>query len=277
MNAPSKPQYVLFLRKDSPYYWVRFSIPGQGQKRIGLKTDDIGKAAELAQEEYRRAVWRAEEGLLPGKTSFDKVARQYIKSIENAAKDSPKLRTKATADKALLERYMIPFFGKSTITSINAPKLYEYLEWRRTYWTEGPGQSVSHIEYEREGRRSFRPARHIEATLSTLRREAVALRSVFKHAVRLGYIKAPEIPKVELAAEQRNKRPSFTDAEIEKLPVFVNASGERAGSFKKSLNALLEAAKLKHDAFGRARSAYSFRHTYATRQLRKGIPTDTTA
>ena len=36
-------------------------------------------------------------------------------------------------------------------------------------------------------------------------------------------------------------------------------------------------AKLKTDAFGRARSAYSFRHTYATRQLRKGTDVYTLA
>ncbi|MBS1165545.1 MAG: hypothetical protein H6R00_1570 [Proteobacteria bacterium] len=44
-----------------------------------------------------------------------------------------------------------------------------------------------------------------------------------------------------------------------------------------SLNALLEAAKLKTDVFGQVRSAYSFRHTYATRQLRKGTDVYTLA
>ena len=44
-----------------------------------------------------------------------------------------------------------------------------------------------------------------------------------------------------------------------------------------SLNALLDAAKLKTDAFDRARSAYSFRHTCATRQLRKGTDVYTLA
>jgi hypothetical protein len=63
----------------------------------------------------------------------------------------------------------------------------------------------------------IRPAQHIEATLSTLRREAVTMRSVFKHAVRLGYLKASDIPKIDLVAEERNKRPSFTDAEVAKL------------------------------------------------------------
>lgn len=397
MNAPTKAPYVLFLRKDSPHYWMRFSITGQGQKRIGLKTADLEEAAKLAEQQYQRAMWRAEEGILHGKTSFDKVAHQYIASAEDAAKANPKLHSKVVADKAVLERYLIPFFGKATITSINAPKLHNYLEWRRTYWTEGPGKDLLVINYERKGEKLYRPARHIEATQSTLRREAVTLRAVFKHAVRLGHLKIADIPRLDMKPQRPNKRPSFTDAEIDKLlklaekrimeasangkrnaklaphlwteepeyehrikyerlvlycfisialasgmrptelhnldwshiigfkeerkkpiakqririaaygkgrapqelvpnvgafghfislwdafvtlhkreprmdePVFANTSGERAKSFKKSLNALLEAAKLKTDAFGRARSAYSFRHTYATRQLRKG-------
>ena len=52
---------------------------------------------------------------------------------------------------------MIPFFGKATITSINAPKLYDYLDWRRTYWTSGPGSKETHIVYERQGKRLYRP------------------------------------------------------------------------------------------------------------------------
>lgn len=408
-DRPSAP-YVVFTRSDSPYFWVRFSIPGQGQKRIALKTRDEQDAKRRAEVEYQRAIWSAEQGLLPGKMSFDRIARLYLDSAEREAGDHPVKRAKVTADRGVLERYMLPFFGRSPVTAINAPKLHNYMGWRKSYWTSGPGAEETHITYERQGRKVIRPAQHIEATLSTLRREAVTLRSVFKHAVRLGYLKDADIPKIDLANEERNKRPSFTDDEIDRLmktaeermiearlsftmsrgkpqpnswknmdgdeitppvsrvayermilycfigialetgmrptelfnldwghivgfrqernksiaeqririlaygkgkkpqqlvpnigafasfdllwssfqtvhgreprddePVFVNASGERAQSYKKSLNALLEAANLKTDVFGEARSAYSFRHTYATRQLRKGTDVYTLA
>ena len=406
MSDQSAARYTLFQRKDSPYFWMRFSIPGEGQKRIGLKTDDEAKARQLADQHYQRALWSAEQGLLPGRTSFSKVANQFIEYSTAGGETSSRLAAKAIADKAVLTRYMIPFFGKSTISSINMPKLHAYMDWRRTYWTTGPGKDEVYIQYQRAGEKFVRPARHIEATISTLKREAVILRSVFKHAVRLGFMKPSDIPTISFKKEQRNKRPSFTDAEVEKLlamaerrvqeasgnarknrvgndwqakwigdgvfdhrvkyerlvllcfinialatgmrptelhnlnwghiigfaedrkkplaerririeahgkgrnpqqlvpdldafgnfdnlwqafvamhgrepqpddAVFVNAAGERAKSFKKSLNALLKAAKLKTDAFGRARSAYSFRHTYATRQLRKGTDVYTLA
>ncbi len=53
-------------------------------------------------------------------------------------------------------------------------------------------------------------------------------------------------------------------------PIFRNIDGDRLGSIKNSLNQLLDATKLKQDAFGRARTAYSLRHTYASNQIRKG-------
>jgi integrase len=59
-----------------------------------------------------------------------------------------------------------------------------------------------------------------------------------------------------------------------KDPVFCNQHGERMGSYRKSLNALLEAANLRKDAFGNFYSAYSFRHSYATWALQKSPPVD---
>jgi integrase len=405
LDLPKKP-YEVFLRKDSPNFWMRFSLSGHGQKRIGLKTSDRDEAEKRAELEYQKAVWSAEKGILEGRTSFDKVARQYLAHVEALGLTSERHKKLAAADRGVIERYLIPFFGRATVTSINQKKLNAYLDWRRTYWTAGPGVKIDHIEYERAGKTYRRPAIKKEAQLSTLRREAVTMRAVFKHAARLGHLTRAEIPAPELTAERRNKRPSFTDAEIETLTalaerrmaeatvnarhnrvgvgwetkttgdplfegrikyerlvllcfiniavatgmrptelhnlswenivgfeqerkkpiakgririqafgkgrspqvlvpnveafgnfitlwdafrtlhgrdpkpkdaVFCNVTGNRAGSFKKSLNALLDAAGLKSDAFGRARSAYSFRHTYATNQLRKGIDVYTLA
>jgi integrase len=52
---------------------------------------------------------------------------------------------------------------------------------------------------------------------------------------------------------------------------------QRTQSTKNSLHALLSAAGLKEDAFGRKRTAYSFRHTYASNQIRKGTDVYTLA
>ncbi len=217
MNDRPRAPYVVFTRSDSPYFWVRFSIPGQGQKRIPLKTRDEQDAKRRAEVEYQRAIWSAEQGLLPGKMSFDRIARLYLDSAEREAGDHPVKRAKVSADRGVLERYMLPFFGRSPVTAINAPKLHNYMGWRKFYWTSGPGAEETHITYERQGRKVIRPALHIEATLSTLCRDPVTLRSEFKHAVRLGYLRDADIPKIDLTNEERNKRPSFTDDEVDRL------------------------------------------------------------
>ncbi len=66
---------MVIARGDSSYFCVRFSVPGQGQRRIGLKTMDEAEAYKRAELEYQRAVWSAEQRLLPVRTSLQKSTR----------------------------------------------------------------------------------------------------------------------------------------------------------------------------------------------------------
>lgn len=377
LDTPNRP-FQIYLRYA--VYWVRFSIKGQGQQRKSLGTKDVEEAEKLAKQTYQHALWSAEHGLLAGKTSFDKVAREYVEHLNALAQANPKKVSVAKAESAIIERYLIAYFGKTTVTSITEPKLYEYLSWRKAYWVSGPGAKIDRIEYQRkDGKIGFRKVKHEAPHPNTIRREASALRGVFEHGVRLGYLKRGEVPQLRLESPKSNKRPAFTDAEINTLgeiaekrmvevqmqpklmherttlfafisvarhtglrpteifnlnwghiagykegvdqptkerrvligaygkgkgpqqmvpktavingldllwalfekthnrkpapndPVFTNINGERLRSLKKSLNSLLEAAGLKRDAFDRVRTAYSFRHTYASNQLRDGV------
>jgi hypothetical protein len=89
LNDSQEFPYIVFQRADRPNCWVRFSIAGHDQKRIGLKTADLTEANKLAEREYNRAVWGAEEGICPGKTSFDSLARRYLASAETAGARIP--------------------------------------------------------------------------------------------------------------------------------------------------------------------------------------------
>jgi len=104
---------------------VRFSIKGQGQLRFSLGTKDPALAQRLAQQKYQHSLWSADQGLLAGKTSFDKLAQQYVEELLDRAKATPKKGAIAKAEKAIIDRYLVPFFGKSTVTSITEPKLNE--------------------------------------------------------------------------------------------------------------------------------------------------------
>lgn len=49
---------VLFLRNDSPNFWMRFCLKGQGQIRLALGTSNPAEAEKLAQREES---WRPQE------------------------------------------------------------------------------------------------------------------------------------------------------------------------------------------------------------------------
>ena len=53
--------------------------------------------------------------------------------------------------------------------------------------------------------------------------------------------------------------------------VFCHKDGSEIGSFKKSFQTLLEKCGVETDSFGRKRTIYSLRHTYATFRLHEGV------
>ena len=53
--------------------------------------------------------------------------------------------------------------------------------------------------------------------------------------------------------------------------VFCHKDGSAIGSFKKSFQTLLKACNLVNDSFGRPRTVYSLRHTYATFRLHEAV------
>ena len=209
--------YVIHKRKGTSNLWMRFTIPDHGQQRIGLKTADWNEAQARAEREYQRAMLKAEEGILEGKTSFDRLARLYVGQQFKECEAKPHRLEHARYAKRICERYLVPYFKRKPITGIREPQLYDYIEWRRVYWTEGPGRDQMYVDYERNGRRLRRPAVHKEPSLNTLKREANVIRGLFKYAVRKGFLTTADIPRLELGRSPKSKRPAFTREEFNQL------------------------------------------------------------
>lgn len=91
---------------------MRFSLPGQGQIRIGLKTPDL-VAAEA------KAIWQAKHNVLPGKMSFDKLSKDFLASVAPSENSTDR---HVRAYKSVITRYLAPFFGGITVTSLTAPR-----------------------------------------------------------------------------------------------------------------------------------------------------------
>lgn len=79
-KADQKSKYTVFKRSDSGSYRVRFTLVGYPQFRIELGTTDKAEADEKAAYVYMETKTRAENGLLTGNASFDKLAQndEYI-------------------------------------------------------------------------------------------------------------------------------------------------------------------------------------------------------
>lgn len=221
-----KDGYTLYQRKDNGSYAMRFSLSGHPQFRFGLGTFDEAEAKALADEKYLETKILAKNDLLPGVASFDALAAGFLAIQEaKAAKDPSKVKGYRYA-KSVLNRYLLPKFGSDPITAIQHKQLMEYVDWRRTYWTEGPGMNLEWIEYKRGRDDLARKAPNTEASVSTLKRESNIIRGVFKQAVREGILKPSDIPRLELGKSQSKKRPAFTKDEYRHL---LAVSAQRIG------------------------------------------------
>ena len=129
--------YTVFKRYDNGMYAMRFTLQGHSQIRIGLGPRDLTKAHVLAERKYMEAEIRAEEGLLLGVASFDKLAQEYLDRLKADAGEDPKKLKGYRYAKGVVERYLIPRFGRKNITAIRYKDLVDYVDWRRVYWTEG--------------------------------------------------------------------------------------------------------------------------------------------
>lgn len=214
-----KEPFAIFQRAGSAVWWVRFSIRGEGQIRKSLGTSDEVEAQRKAAKHWHEAQYRKEHGLRAVQRSFRIVAEEFCNHMDVLAERGEVRHDRGNRIRPLVERYFIPFFDKKPIDAITDADAHRYLEWRKTFWTTGPGKNQTHIDYIRAGKRVSRPATEMRRvpSLSSQRGEAVVLRQLFRQAAKWGYINQNQIPDVETPRVPPSPRPSYLAKEIEAL------------------------------------------------------------
>ncbi|PIK71731.1 integrase, partial [Methylobacterium frigidaeris] len=149
-NVPDE-RFQLFQRKGSAKWQIRFSIRGQGQLKRSLDTDDLREAQRRAEAIWYEATYRAQQGLTARAHTFESVAEEYIAQILREVERGERRADQGKSEPAVIRRYFVGYFGQKPVDAVSEADLERYAEWRRTYWTEGPGKLVTHIEYERGG------------------------------------------------------------------------------------------------------------------------------
>ncbi|MGB0900490.1 tyrosine-type recombinase/integrase [Halocynthiibacter sp.] len=202
--------YRFFKPKNSNRWNMRFSITGFPQIKYALGTSDDDEALALAAEKYQDAAFQARHGILAANGSFRSVAADYVKTLYLIAERNPSKFEAAKRTDAVVKRYFSPFFKTMAITAITHSKLAAYTQWRRVYWTTGPGANQDYEPYERGGKTVHSKAKHEEPKNASLRREDAYLRGVFKHAVGKGLLKPSDVPTQDIPKPKSNKQPAFT-------------------------------------------------------------------
>jgi hypothetical protein len=182
-------EVVMFKVKHSNYWQARFRLYTGKWIRFSTRRRNLDDAKQIACEKYDEARYRERLGFTVLVKRFDEMAKCCISEMRRdlAAGTGKKIYT---AYIAVIETYLIPFFGKMYLTSITSKHIAEFEVWRNTQLRRKP-------------------------KVSTLLTFATAFTRITKTAVEQGWIsdKIP-VPKLSLRGEKGEVRPAFTKTEV---------------------------------------------------------------
>ncbi|MBR3371927.1 MAG: site-specific integrase [Rhodobacteraceae bacterium] len=194
----------LVKRKNSRAWQAAFKIDGRWV-RISTKCRQLDDARSKARELYLEYKMRQKNGLPVVSKRFADVARLVIADMEQQLEAG--VGKKSWRDyKIVLEKYFIPYFGETFVTSIKYEELQKFSKWRE--------EKIGHAP-----------------KASTLNTHNSALNRVFDEAVARGYINRTHVPVLFNKGRDSQRRPDFRREEYRKminnLPAWIDAG--RAG------------------------------------------------
>ncbi|WP_159946353.1 hypothetical protein [Rhizobium sp. 18065] len=134
---------------------------------------------------------------------FEQVAEEFIKLVIAESERDDRSEYHPRDWPSVVRRYLVCFFGNKPIDTIREPDIERYVEWRRTYWTTGPGKEIQYIHYERGGKILRRSAKHEIPSISRQRGELTIVRALFKQALKWGYCHGNSLPRSSMNGLQR--------------------------------------------------------------------------
>jgi integrase len=228
-GSPLSNGYTLYER--SGLWYMRFSIKGHGQLRLALKTTDVDQARDLADEKWLEKCILAKHGVALKPKSFSDVAQEFIDQLQREIERGQRAEYQRKDYVPVIQKYFMGYFGSTAFGAVRTPDIEAYWEWRRDYWTEGPGSKSPFIRYNRtrNGRTISirRPVKEGHPSDSTLGKEVLLLRQLFEFGLKRDYTK--EVPLIEIKRSKRRvikSRPDFTLDEFVKL---LQVSESRVG------------------------------------------------
>lgn len=217
-TAFEQKPWVLYRRSGSQNWYIRFSIRGHGQQRRALNTPDENEANRLAPRIYYETLAKAESGLSPKNFTVEQAVELFMDSMKKHQDRHRLTDIHIRQMEITTNRYIAGFWGKQQTSAITDKSIDDFINWRHTYWTTGPGTKQTHTTYMRNGRRVQTPIPsrwRVVPQPSTVNSELVTLRSFLQFCRRESMIS--DVPVVKNVRNSPNARPSFTDSEMVKF------------------------------------------------------------
>ena len=195
----------LFRRPDSQHWQCRFRLDNGTWHQATTGTTFIDEAETRAIAIYESVRLRVSNDLAIRTKSFQRVAAEEVEALRHAR--SGRLTKQTTGDYIfVIERYLIPFFGRYHFAELTQDLVNEFACWRIN-------------EMGRE------PKYH------TQRHHASVFNRVLQRAKTQGLITfGMAVPVMRVAGDRGEARPSFSQQEIEHLLAFMPGWVTRAES-----------------------------------------------
>lgn len=201
---------------------AEFKLPGKtGRIKKATGTRDIDEAKRVAQAEFYKLIALDQLGLDTSPKKFKRVAHEFMQVLRHEV-DAGERKQRTVDDLApIVNRYYLPFFGEKAIDTISDSDLRDYLQWRKTYWTEGPGKEQEfRVFVNASGKTVKMRMPHKEASLCS--GELRGIKQIFRLAGKKGWIDAAKIPEFPPNKRLRDKRkhqqrPAFMPEEWTKV------------------------------------------------------------
>jgi len=180
---------TLYIREKSEYWQVRFLLPNKEYMRLSTGEYDLERAKTQAVILYETFKTKIKMGTPLRVKTFGDVARLVLKDIR-ASKQQNKFKKTYRDYVFVIQKYLLPFFGRKNIAELTAEDISEFEAWRESQMGKVP-------------------------KASTEQNHSSAYNRIMNFARSMAYIPSDKpIPPMKITGPKGQARPAFTQQEI---------------------------------------------------------------
>ena len=197
---------TLYIREKSAFWQARFTMPNGEYIRLSTGHYDLEEAKVQSVILFETLKVKIRLGTPLRIKTFGDVARLVLREIR-ASKQQNKHKKIYRDYVFVIQKYLLPFFGKKEIIALTADDIHEFEAWRVTVMGKIP-------------------------KASTERNHSSAYNRIMNYARSMGYLPSDKpIPPMKVDGPKGQARPAFTQQEIDYLLEFMKTWENEKGVF----------------------------------------------